>query len=101
MYLFWLNRNHNLCIGPINKYLTMHSGKRKIKGEKSYHPYVSNDLRNDQQFVQPAITEMLREVGIQADEYIVIESNNCSSQYKSSVHFHGMQLLANNWNVNT
>ena len=80
--------------------VTIHSGIRKIKGEKSYHPYVSNDLKHDQQFMQLAITEMLREVEIQADEYIVIESDNCSSQYKSSAHFHGMQLLTNNWNVN-
>ena len=80
--------------------VTIHSGIRKLKGEKSYHPYVSNDLKHDQQFVQLAITEMLSEVEIQADEYIVIESDNCSSQYKSSAHFHSMQLLANKWNVN-
>ena len=80
--------------------VTIHSGIRKIKGEKSYDPYVSNNLKHDQQFVQLAITEMLREVEIQGDEYIVIESDKCSSQYKSSAHFHGMQLLANNWNVN-
>ena len=29
-----------------------------------------------------------------------MESDNCSYQYKSSAHFHGMQTLANKFQVN-
>ena len=44
---------------------------------------------------------MLQEVKeVPEGSYIVIESDNCSSQYKSCAHFYGMQKLANQYNVN-
>jgi len=61
---------------------------------------VSDDLKHDQHFVQFSIKEMLKDVEIEPSDQIIIESDNCSSQYKSSAHFHGMQVLANNLNVN-
>ena len=30
---------------------------------------------------------------------VIIESDNCSEQYKSSPHFHGMQKIPNRYNI--
>ncbi|XP_066932940.1 uncharacterized protein [Clytia hemisphaerica] len=43
--------------------VTVHSGISKIRGEKSYHAYVSDDLKHDQHFVQVSIMEMLKKCG--------------------------------------
>ena len=79
--------------------VTIHSGIMKLQGEKSYHPYISNDKKHDQHFVHVALQEMLKKVStLPEDCYIVIESDNCASQYKSSSHFSSMQSLANEQN---
>jgi len=80
--------------------ITVHSGIGKVNGEKSYHPYQSNERTHDQHSVQLAISEMLRDVEINAGEYVIIESDNCASQYKSCAHFHGMQTIADSLNLN-
>ena len=77
----------------------MHSGILKYKGEKSYHPYLSDDRTHDQKFAKVVIEEMLSEVQLKSGEYILIESDNCSSQYKSAEHYHDMQDLCNNANT--
>ena len=46
------------------------------------------------------ILEILKKVDFSKNPYIVIESDNCSYQYKSSAHFHGMRTLANKFQVN-
>ena len=38
---------------------------------------------------------MLSEVEMQDDSVIIIENDNCTSQYKSSKHFYDMQNIAN------
>ena len=79
----------------------MHSGILKFKTEKSYHPYLSANRKHDQHFVQLCILEILKKVDFSKNPgYIIIESDNCSYQYKSSAHFHGMQTLANKFQVN-
>ena len=78
--------------------VTIHSGIMKLEGEKSYHPYVSNDKKHDQQFVYVVLEEMLKEVTIPDNCVMVIESDNCSCQYKSSAHFASMQTLADKYN---
>ena len=47
-----------------------------------------------------ATEEMLNETAVQIGSNIIIESDNCSSQYKSCQHFYGMQLLANHYDIN-
>ena len=68
--------------------ITIYSGILKVDGEKSYRPYLSKDHKHDQQFVQI----VLEVEYITAETTIVIESDNCSSQYKSAAHFQGNKI---------
>ena len=78
--------------------ITIHSGILQVDGEKSYHPYLSKDHKHDQQFVQIILEEMLLEVEyITVETTIAIESDNCSSQYKSAAHLQGIQDLSNKY----
>ena len=73
-------------------------GILKVDGEKSYHPYLSKDRKHDQQFVHNVLEEMLLEVEyITAETTIVIESDNCSSQYNSAAYFQCIQDLSNKY----
>ena len=63
--------------------MTIHSGIVKLHGEKSYHPYVSNDCKHDQKFAKLVLEEMLDTVDT-IPEICVIESDNCAAQYKSA-----------------
>ena len=45
-----------------HKQVTIHSGILKLNGEKSYHPYISEDRQHDQSFVKIVIEEMLNTV---------------------------------------
>jgi len=74
--------------------ITVHSGLMKYLGTKSYHPYLSYDLKRDQQFVYCVLQQMLQEVDIQEGSTMVIESDNCKVQYKSTEHFDTIQALA-------
>ena len=92
----WIDFSENLTV-PVNKEIqslhwsreqkTIHSGILKFRGEKQYHPYISDDLKHDQVFVANVIENMLNEVEVSSDMALVILSNNCSSQYKSVQHF--------------
>ena len=76
--------------------VSVHSGILKLYGEKYYHPYISDDLKHDQKFVRVCVEEMLSSIDIPHDEtqYLVIESDNCTSQYKSAEHFYDLQCIA-------
>ena len=85
----------------LHEQITVHSGILKFKGEKSYHPYLSSNRKYVQHFLQLCILEILKKVDFSKNPgFIVIESDNCSYQYRSSAHFHGMQTLANKFKVN-
>ena len=77
--------------------VTVHSGILKCSGEKTYHPYSSDTLIHEQTFLRLVIEEMLSEVEMQDDSVIIIESDNCTSQYKSSKHFYDTQNIANKY----
>ena len=77
--------------------VTVLSGTLKNSGEKSYHPYLSNNCKHDQVFVHLAIEEVIKETEINPDMHIIIESDNCSQQYKSATHIHHLQELANKY----
>ena len=77
------------------KQVSIHSGIVKTSdGQKTYHPYVSDNREHDQPFVAVAIKKMLSTTDDGAD-VILIESDNCCSQYKSAEHFHDLQKLSN------
>ena len=52
----------------------------KVNGNKSYHPFMSNDTKHVQNFVKVAIEEILSEAVIPPGTYTIIESDNCNSQ---------------------
>ena len=85
-----LHWNHDL--------VSVHSGIVKIHGEKSYHPYVSDDRKHDQKFVKLVLEKMLDTVETMP-EICVIESDNCTSQYKSAQHFEDIQEICNSIEV--
>ena len=80
--------------------VTVHSGILKAQGKKSYHPYISDDRKHDQTFVHCVLENMLEEVDINPETYLIIESDNCSSQYKSSAHFSSIQEISNHYQCN-
>ena len=78
--------------------VTVHSGLVKLDEEKVYHPYISNSRLHDQVFVHQALEEMIERTNIPEDKRLLIESDNCSGQYKSSHHFFHLQSLSNQLN---
>lgn len=72
--------------------ITVHSGIIKIHGEKSYHPYVSDDKKHDQTFVKKVLKEMIATIEC-LPQSCIVESDNCSSQYKSAKHFEDLQEI--------
>ena len=75
------------------KQLTFHSGILKCNGTKSYHIYISDSRIHDQSFVKLSVDEMVAKAGPLSFEKIIIESDNCGSQYKSAQHFFDMQVI--------
>ena len=71
----------------------------KEAGEKSYFAYLSDDVYQDQVFVNIVLDKMLEESKLEEGETLVIESDNCTSQYKSAEHFDGLVKLATRNNV--
>ena len=74
--------------------VTIHSGILKVNGEKSYHPYFLDDRLHDSTFTDIAIKEMLASTYVQESDAIIIESDNCTTQYKSASHFFKLQQLS-------
>ena len=66
---------------------------------KSYHAYMSEESFQDQVFFNVVLDRMMEETNVDKVEKIIIESDNCTSQYKSSEHFAGLQELSNKFNV--
>ena len=79
--------------------VTVHSGITKSKDGKSYHPYISDSNKHNQVFVNIVMNEMLAEADVTNCDMIVVDSDNCSSQYKSVLHFYHLQELTNNYNI--
>ena len=78
--------------------VTIHSGLVIFNGVKVYHPYVSNCRVHDQVFIHQVLQEMFSTLEVPERIPIVIESDNCSGQYKSCQHFFHLQSLANQLN---
>ena len=79
---------------------TIHSGITKNRdGNKTYHPYISDDLTHDQAFVRAVMEEMLGEMDIEHGSTLIVFSDNCSCQYKSSQNFHDLQAVSTKYNI--
>jgi hypothetical protein len=71
----------------------------KQMGIKGYHAYLSDDLYQDQVFVNIVLRKMLAETEGNIADTIVIESDNCTSQYKLAEHFNGLMEIATEYGV--
>ena len=78
-----------------HKQVTIHSGILKVNQQKSYHPYFSDNLQHDSVFVETAMEKMIGDACVVEDSVIVVESDNCCSQYKSANHFASLQNISN------
>ena len=68
--------------------ITVHSGILFQNGDKSYHPYLSEDNRHDPKFVNIVINEMIGCISPLPD-FLILESDNCCSQYNCCRYLHG------------
>ena len=75
--------------------ITVHSGIIKMNGKKSYHPYLSMDRKHDHSCVEVVLNQML--CTIEVPSTIMIESDNCSSQYKCASHFHAIREISSHY----
>ena len=75
---------------------TIHNIVLKGIEGKSYHPHFSDDLTHAQEFVFVSLREVLDNVDFESenDSMLVLESDNCSNQYKSAKSFYHQQQLS-------
>ena len=59
-----------------------------------YHAYLSDNWQHDQSFVKIVIESMLEGQNMDG-KFIIIESDNCTAQYKSVKHFFHLQTIRN------
>ena len=80
---------------------TIHNIVLKGKEGKSYHPHFSDDLTHDQEFVFVSWREVLDNVDFESenDSMLVLESDNCSNQYKSAESFYRLQQLSDLYSI--
>ena len=75
--------------------VTVHSGILKCNGEKNYIAHFSDDRKHNQLFVENVVQNIIRNADLTSTSTVLIQSDNCSSQYKSAHHFSHLQKLAN------
>ena len=68
-----------------------------MHGNKSHHPYFSNDIVHDHAFVYLVLTEMLSSTDAEPGTTAIIASDNCTSQYKSVHNFFDLQHLVDQY----
>ena len=78
--------------------ITIHSGILFDNGNKSYRPYISVDKKHNQKLARIVMDEMVNSNSSLPD-VLIIESDNCYSQYKSAEHYHDLQQIADDKNV--
>jgi len=83
--------------GQAKTQVTIHSGILKFQGNKTYHPYFSDDLTHDQSFVNVTLYQMLSSIEIEPKTSLIITSDNCKGQYKSTQNFFDLQRLSNHY----
>ena len=79
------------------KMVSIHCSVVKEGDKKSYYGHISDDVIHDQSFViSVMISTIQAEIKSFADT-ILIQSDNCASQYKSAESFYDLQNLSNNF----
>ena len=58
--------------GQAKTQVTVHSGILKFQGNKSSHPYISNDLTHDQAFVYLGLNQMLSDIEIAPRTTVIV-----------------------------
>ena len=81
-----------------NAQIIVHSAIMKSLGEKTYHPYLSDDKFQGYVFVSLSLDEILSETDV-GGRFILVESDNCTAQYKCVAHFAKLQQLADDHNT--
>ena len=75
--------------------VTVHSGILKCNGKKNYVAHFSDDHKHDHLLVDNVVKNIIGNADLTSASTILIQSDNCSSQYKSACHFSHLQKLAN------
>ena len=76
--------------------VNVHSGIIKVDDEKIYYVDLSENPKHNQTFVKIILHDMLNNVNL-TNKKIIIECNNCSSQYKSVKQLYDLQKLTNTY----
>ena len=76
--------------------VNVHSGIIKVDDEKIYNVDLSENPKHNQTFVKIILHDMLNNVNL-TNKKIIIECNNCSSQYKSVKQLYDLQKLTNTY----
>ena len=62
---------------------------------ETYHLYISDEKKHNQVFAQLCIKSITKQVAVDhKDLPVIMESDNCRPQYKSTLHFWGMEKIA-------
>ena len=66
---------------------------------KFYHPYLSEDIAHDQQFVTTALNRIIEQThqNSAADPAMFISESDNAVQYKYTEHFHEIQTISNKY----
>ena len=93
-----LRKSHNPSIGQSNRQLSTMMYPKLM--EKNVTMCVmSNNLKHDQLYVFVSLTSVLDTVEVK--KYLVlVESDNCTSQYQSVESFYDLQYISDTYNVN-
>ena len=89
----------SLYWGGCKEEKTVHSGLSKSDGGKTYHVHISDDMVHNQAFVKIIMKDMLDHISVQPGDTVIMCSDNCTSQYKSSQHFHDLRTIAKCYNI--
>ena len=67
-----------------NATVIVHSGIVKDSGEKTYHPYLSDDVIQDHVFVGIVLDELLLDIDVDG-KVIVLGSDNCKASINAQL----------------
>ena len=77
----------------------VHSGILYSQGVKSYHTYLSDDKDKEQAFVSDILEKMIEQCNFDKINTLIVEKDNCTSQYKCAEHFSNLSKIATENNV--
>ena len=78
--------------------VTFPSGIVKVDGNKYYYIHISEDRNHDNVFVDEVLFQKIEDSS-STTKTVLINSGNCSNQYKCIQHFSKLQSLATNKDI--